>query len=135
MKKLLFVALFLASQGSFSQETITPKTVTEDNNIYSTTGIEMKPEYPGGTSAFYKFVGKNYNVPSDKNFKGGKVYASFVIEKDGSLTEVKILRDCGFGSGDEAKRVLLLSPKWKPAMQNNVPVRCMYTLPITLSSN
>ncbi len=107
----------------------------EDNNLYNTAGIEFKPEFPGGTPEFYKYISYSYNKPSDKNFKGGKVFASFVVEKDGSVTDVKIIKDCGFGTGDEAKRVLLKCPKWKPGRLNNKPVRCQYMIPITLTSN
>jgi protein TonB len=113
-----------------------PAEIKEDpNKILSAMEVESKPEFPGGPQMFYSFVGKNYLIPDDERFKGGKVFASFVVEKDGTVTDVKILRDCGFGSGEQLKRVLLLSPKWKPAMQNNQPVRCMYTIPVTISSS
>lgn len=109
--------------------------VAGEEEIFNTAGVETKPEFPGGLREFYMFIGKNYQAPSDKDFKGGKVLVSFVIEKDGSVSDVKIVKDCGFGSGDEAKRVLSISPKWAPATQNNVPVRCEYMLPISLASN
>lgn len=112
-----------------------PAPVEGDNKIYSTTGIEKKPEFPGGIELFYKFIGTNFHVPEVDNFPGGKVYVSFVIEKDGSVTEAKVLRDVGFGAGAEAIRVLGQCPKWNPGMQDGKPVRVMYTLPISLQSN
>lgn len=107
--------------------------VEEDNTIYSTAGIEVQPEYPGGIQKFYAFVGKNYQMPEEEGLKG-KVYVSFVVEKDGTLTDIKVIRDIGYGTGKEAIRVLKSSPKWSPAEQNGKKVRCAYTLPISLVS-
>jgi protein TonB len=109
-----------------------PAVVEEDNTIYNSAGIEVKPEFPGGMAKFYKFIENNYNVPSES--PGGKVFIQFVVEKDGSLTDIKILRDIGHGTGKEAERVLRKSPKWTPAEQNGKKVRCSYQLPITLQA-
>jgi hypothetical protein len=93
----------------------------------------IKPEFPGGLLAFYKFIGSNFKTPS--GLKGnGKVYITFMIEKDGSLSEFEILRDMGFVTGEEAIRVLKLSPKWIPGKENNEPVRVKYSLPITIQA-
>ncbi|PWA11253.1 energy transducer TonB [Flavobacterium laiguense] len=62
----------------------------------------------------------------------GKVYITFVVEKDGSLSEFKILRDVGYGTGDEAIRVMKLCPKWIPGKIDGKPVRVLYSLPITI---
>lgn len=109
-----------------------PAVVEDDNTIYNSAGIEVKPEFPGGMAKFYKFIENNYNVPSDS--PGGKVFIQFVVEKDGSLTDIKVLRDIGYGTGKEAERVLRKSPKWTPAEQNGKKVRCSYQLPITLTA-
>jgi periplasmic protein TonB len=63
------------------------------------------------------------------------VFVSFVIEKDGSLTDIKVLKDAGFGTGDEAIRVLKKCKNWVPGEQSGKKVRCSYTLPINLKSN
>ncbi|RTY92515.1 energy transducer TonB [Flavobacterium sp. GT3R68] len=107
--------------------------VEEDNNIYNTAGIEVKPAFPGGIDKFYKFVGNNYRTPEEEGLKG-KVYVTFVVEKDGSLTDIKVIRDIGFGTGKEAIRVLKSSPKWVPGEQNGKKVRVLYSLPITIQS-
>ncbi|WP_413999403.1 energy transducer TonB [Flavobacterium sp. W1B] len=109
------------------------KVVEEDNQIYNTAGIEVKPEFPGGIEKFYSFVGKNYRAPEEEGLKG-KVYVTFVVEKDGSLTDIKVLRDIGYGTGKEAIRVLSKCPKWNPGVQNGKPVRVLYSLPITIQS-
>lgn len=107
--------------------------VEEDNQIYNTAGIEVKPDFPGGMDKFYSFVGKNYRTPEEEGLKG-KVYVTFVVEKDGSLTDIKVLRDIGYGTGAEAVRVLKKCPKWSPGVQNGKPVRVLYSLPITIQS-
>jgi protein TonB len=107
--------------------------VEEDNNIYNTAGIEVKPDFPGGIDKFYKYVGKNYQVPEEEGLKG-KVFVSFVVEKDGSLTDIKVIRDIGYGTGKEAIRVLKSCPKWNPGEQNGKKVRVLYSLPINIQS-
>lgn len=94
---------------------------------------DVKPEFPGGIEAFYKYIGNNYKLPSVKGLTG-KVYVTYVINTDGSIVDVKILRDIGYGTGQEAIRVLENSPKWKPAEQNGQKVRCLFSLPIALQS-
>jgi len=109
------------------------KVTEEDNSLYNTAGIEIKPEFPGGIDNFYKFVKKNYVAPDEPGIKGN-VIVYFVVEKDGSLTDVKVLRDVGFGSGAEALRVLRKCPRWTPGEQNGKKVRCSYTLPIKIQT-
>jgi protein TonB len=112
-----------------------PKDVVEaeDTNIYNTAGIEVKPDFPGGIEKFYSYVGKNYQVPEEEGLKG-KVFVSFVVEKDGSLTDIKVIRDIGYGTGKEAIRVLKSCPKWNPGEQNGKKVRVLYSLPINIQS-
>ena len=107
--------------------------VEEDNTIYNTAGIEVKPDFPGGIDKFLAFVGKNYQAPEEEGLKG-KVYVTFVVEKDGSLTDIKVLRDIGYGTGKEAIRVLNKSPRWTPGEQNGKKVRCTFSLPINIQS-
>jgi protein TonB len=107
--------------------------VEEDNTVYSMAGIEVKPEFPGGIAKFYNFVKNNYQAPDEPGLKG-KVFVQFTVEKDGSLTDIKVLRDVGFGTGKEAERVLRKSPKWTPAEQNGKKVRCSYQLPISIET-
>ena len=107
--------------------------VEEDNTVYNTAGIEVKPEFPGGIEKFYSFVQKNYNMPDQEGLKG-KVSVTFVVEKDGSLTDIKVLRDIGYGTGKEAIRVLKATPRCNPGEQNGKKVRCTFSLPISLQS-
>lgn len=107
--------------------------VEEDNTVYNTAGIEVKPDFPGGMDKFNAFVAKNYQAPEEEGLKG-KVYVTFVVEKDGSLTDIKVLRDIGYGTGKEAIRVLNKCPKWTPGEQNGKKVRCTFSLPISIQS-
>lgn len=109
--------------------TITPD---DDNLIYNTAGIEVKPNFPGGLEKFYQFFNNNFQIPDEEGLKG-KVYATFVVEKDGALSEIKILRDIGYGTGKECIRVLKLSPKWIPGKQNEKIVRVLYSMPFPIS--
>ena len=111
-------------------------TINKEKNrdIYETNEISEKPDFPNGMKEFYKFVALNFKAPENpKNLKG-KIYITFIIEKDGSITNVRSIRDIGYGTGEEAIRVLKLSPKWTPGKVNNEPVRVMYSLPITVTS-
>jgi protein TonB len=111
----------------------TGQVTEEDNSVYNLAGIELKPDFPGGMDKFYKFIGKNYQVPEEEGLKG-KVFVSFVVEKDGTLTDIKVIRDIGYGTGKEAMRVLKSCPKWNPGEQNGKKVRVLYSLPISIQS-
>lgn len=137
MKKIVVIVLLLTFQFGFSQVTTT-KVPVEDVDyglLYSTGTVDVKPEFPGGIQEFYQYISRNFYAPSDKNFKGGKIFVSFVVERDGSITDIVVKKDVGFGTKEETIRVLKECIKWKPAEQNGKTVRCSYMLPIVLSSN
>lgn len=94
---------------------------------------DKKPDFPGGMMKFYEFVGHNFKAPEEKI--SGKVYVKFIVETDGSLSNFKILRDIGYGTGEEAVRVLKLSPKWIPAEKDGKKVAAEFSLPITIHGN
>ena len=127
---ILYSLLFFSGLNCFSQENNQDK----EKESYKYNTIEKKPEFPGGMEAFFKYIGNNYKTPKVSNLSG-KIYLNFVIEKDGSIVEVKVLRDLGYGTGEEAVRVLSESPKWSPGMQNGQPVRVMFNLPISIQSS
>jgi periplasmic protein TonB len=108
--------------------------VEDDNGLYNSAGVEVKPEYPGGIDKFYKYVQNNFEQPEDEGFPGGRLIVSFVVEKDGSLTDIKV-RDIGYGTKAAAEKLLRKCPRWTPAEQNGKKVRCSYTLPILLQAN
>ncbi|MFC0778534.1 energy transducer TonB [Flavobacterium sp. HJSW_4] len=105
-----------------------------DDFVYNTAGVEVKPVYTGGMEKFYQFVDNNFKSPTgeDIDLKGEKIYVSFIVEKDGSLSDIKILRDAGYGTGAEAIRVIKKGNKWIPGQQNGKNVRVIYAVPITI---
>lgn len=105
--------------------------VEEDTKVYVAVEVQAGPN--GGMPAFYKKFASSFNAPEvDEGVTQIRVMLSFVVEKDGSFTDVKVLRDPGYGAGKEAIRVLKSMPNWKPAIQNGRPVRSQFTLPITI---
>ncbi|WPU96211.1 TonB family protein [Mucilaginibacter sabulilitoris] len=104
----------------------------EDNGVKELGTLEVMPEPVGGAAAWAKFLQKNLRFPAVAQEQGvsGKVLLSFIIEKDGSLSNIKIERGAGYGFDEEALRVLKLAKAWKPGIQNNQPVRVRYNIPI-----
>lgn len=91
------------------------------------------PTFSGGMTSFLKFIMNNYRVPDVEGLKG-KIFVSFIVDVDGSLIEIKVIKDIGYGTGEEAIRVLKLSPKWTPGILEGKPVKCEYSLPINIQS-
>ncbi len=125
------VLVFSKSNYHLFETKVSTRITDEDTNkIY--TYVEDMPSYPGGDSARMNFILKNIKYPTLAKEQGieGTVYIQFVVEKDGSLTDVKLLREIGGGLGEEAIRVVKLMPKWNPAKHRGVPVRALFYLPI-----
>jgi protein TonB len=93
--------------------------------------VEDMPEFPGGEQAMMKFVSENVQYPEEAKEKeiSGRVLVGFIVEKDGSVNEVKIVRGIGGGCDEEAVRVVKAMPKWKPGKQDGKTVRVSYTMP------
>lgn len=109
-----------------------PAAAKDENSVYSFSEAEKKPEFPGGLEMFYEFIAKNYIIPQNPELKGGRIFVQFVIEKDGAVTDVKVLRGLGFGTGEEAIRVLQRCPNWIPGEAGGKPVKVMYSIPIKI---
>jgi TonB family protein len=97
--------------------------------------VDTPPVFPGGLEKFYELIGKNIRYPSEARRNGiqGRVIVSFIIEKDGTLTNVKVIRGIGDGCDEEAIRIIKLSSPWMPGIQNGNLVRVSYTVPIGFS--
>ncbi|OXB13384.1 energy transducer TonB [Flavobacterium reichenbachii] len=104
------------------------------NGVYPAGNLTVKPTYPGGMEEFYKFAGHFFKVPKtpDGVLLKGKIYVTFVVEEDGSLTGFRVLRDLGYGTGEEALRILRMSQKWIPGEIHGEIVAAQYTLPISI---
>ncbi len=96
------------------------------------TFVEDYPEFPGGDKALREYILNNIKYPEVARTSGitGTVYVQFVVEKDGSISDVKVVRGIGGGCDEEAVRVVKSMPRWKPGKQRGQPVRVYFTLPI-----
>ncbi|WP_295655216.1 energy transducer TonB [uncultured Mucilaginibacter sp.] len=114
---------------------VTTPGVTEESTETVFKAVEVEPAPIGGIDNYYKFLGKRINYPTAAKEAGtqGNVILTFVVERDGSLTEIKALRDPGNGLAEEAIRVLKLAPHWTPGIQNGKKVRVQYTIPISFT--
>ena len=101
----------------------------------TTATLEKQPLYPGGLGKFVKDVTEKFKTPElETDSKTLKVLVNFVVEKDGTLTNIKVLRDPGHNLGKEALRVLnSMKTKWSPGYKNGVPVRTSFNLPIVIN--
>lgn len=104
-----------------------------DNTVYDANGVDKYPEFEGGMAAWVKFIRRNLNYPSmaQEREVQGKVFISFVVEIDGSITDVTLIKGIGSGCDEEAMRVIRKSPKWQPGQQQNKKVRVRYTMPLS----
>jgi TonB family protein len=102
----------------------------DNDSIYNI--VEQMPQFPGGDPAMFEFISKNVKYPQKAKDEGiqGRVFIQFVVEKDGSVGEVKLLRGIGGGCDEEGIRVVKSMPKWTPGQQAGKAVRVLYTLPI-----
>lgn len=94
--------------------------------------VDEMPSFPGGDESLMKFFNENIRYPQSAKESGinGKVFITFIIDENGKVTEVKVLRGIGGGCDEEAVRVARLMPQWNPGKQNGKAVRVEYNMPI-----
>lgn len=107
----------------------------DDNKVYDFVSIEKVPDFPGGMKKFYEYLGKAIKYPpmAQENNVQGKVFLSFVVERNGELTDIAVIRGPGSGTNEEAVRVLKASPRWVPGIQNGKPVRVKYNIQVNFT--
>ncbi|MCQ2222914.1 MAG: TonB family protein [Bacteroidaceae bacterium] len=107
----------------------------DDDKIFDV--VEQNAQFPGGEEACYQWLSKNIKYPSICQEQGiqGRVFVSFVVNKDGSIVDVKVMRSPDDNLSKEAERVVKLMPKWKPARQGNKTVRSRFNLPVMFRLN
>lgn len=127
MKKLFLIVFFMAfvSVNAYSQSK------EQDDAVYSM--VSEQPSFPEGMQKMMKFISENRKYPAEAKAKDihGKVIVAFVVERDGSLSDVKIRRGIGYGCDEEAIRLIKSMPKWTPGKQNGKAVRVSFMLPVT----
>jgi len=117
------------NKSAASQETIDNQGAGPDF-VYMT--VEEMPEFPGGVNELVSFVARNLRYPGEAQRKGiqGKVFVGFVVEKDGSVGNVRVVNGVDFDLDAEAVRVVKLLPNWRPGKIKGEAVRVAYTIPI-----
>jgi len=140
MKKLFITVILLIFTACLKAQTSTPEappdldkiTIEENVDSSKTIAAERIPEFPGGLEKFMSYVTQNFRMPRSSH-NAGKVIVAFIIEKDGSVTNVKVSRGLSSDIDHEAIRVVSRSPKWLPGIQNGKAVRVGYSIPITIN--
>ena len=130
---LLLAAFGFAASAQSNEADVNAAIVEEEVFVV----VEQDPEFPGGMEKLYQYLSSNIQYPVEAKAKKitGTVYISFVIEKDGSISNIKQLRCPDESLCAEAVRVVQNMPKWKPGRQRGKPVRVQYTLPIKFNLN
>ncbi len=146
ISKLTAILLFFSiSSCTFAQEIEVdpelkqaPSLITKNDTLQITDSgdvfvfVENAPEFPGGDEARIKYLQENIQYPKEAKEAGiqGTVFVTFVVEKDGRITNVKVLRGVGGGLDEESVRVIRNMPRWKPGTQRGKAVRVQYNMPI-----
>jgi protein TonB len=109
------------------------KTVVAKKNQQVFDVVEKMPEYPGGQAALFEYLQKNVKYPADAEKKKveGRVLVTFVVNTDGSITDIEVVRKTFPSLDAEAVRVISGMPRWKPGEQKGQKVRVKYTVPLT----
>ncbi len=132
-----FYYVLTAGENRISgNSTFTPAKIAESEGpVFNV--VEKMPQFPGGTSQLMKYLGDNIKYPAEAKEKGiqGRVYVNFVVEADGSISSVNVLRGIGAGCDEEAIRVVSNMPAWTPGEQRGKPVRVSFNLPIKYALN
>lgn len=107
-----------------------PKGPIDTNDVYIIP--DVNPEFPGGKDAMFAFLQENIRYPKEARDAKveGKVLVRFIVERDGSISQLEVKRDIGYGCGEEALRVMRKMPKWKPGKVRDTAVRCQFFVPV-----
>ena len=127
---VVFVPARANAQDKKEKTTQTHKDTTTDDKVYEV--CEQMPIFEGGDAALLKYLGENLKYPDNTKDRGvqGRLVIGFIVEKDGSLTDVKVLRPMDIDLDAEVLRLVKGMPKWIPGRQNGKRVRVRYLLPI-----
>ena len=134
MKNFLFLTVLMAAMATTLHAQIADEHEDEYQLINNTImiDVEKQPEFRGGMEGLMNYLSTNIVYPekAKEEHITGTVYVRFVVEKDGSVSNVKVLRGIGGGCDEEAVRVVSKMPRWEPRMHKGKPVRVQYTLPL-----
>ena len=128
MKHFFIAALLLLAANVFAQDTAYSS--KGEDSVYIT--VEVMPEFPGGENKLFRFLAQNIKYPAYalENGISGVVYVRFIVEEDGTLNNIDVIKSPHKSLSEEALRVVQHMPKWKPAMQEGKAVKVRFNLPI-----
>ena len=134
MKKFIILSMMavLSLMTAYAQKTV----VSQSNqNVYD--HVEVMPEFVGGMTAMMKYLQTNVKYPEDaiRQKLGGRVMVQFVVETDGTISNVRVAKTVFPSLDNEAVRVVKAMPKWKPGKVNGRPVRVNFSLPVVFNIN
>ncbi len=144
MKKLTILILICFAQTIWAQASKTTNIKSavnkesqnvDKNKVYNIDVVDVKPEFEGGLKRFHKFISNNMRYPDEELRVKGTVDINYIVEKDGTLSDIKVNKDLGYGTGAEAIRILKKSPKWIPGTHDHKLVRVLYYLSIPIPAN
>lgn len=132
MKRIIMMAI-AACMMTLGAQAQVQKGNTAPQDVFDV--VEEMPQYPGGMQAMLSFLQENITYPKDAQEKkiSGRVLVTFVVEKDGSISNVETVKSVFPSLDEEAVRIVKAMPNWKPGKQNGKVVRVKYTLPISFS--
>lgn len=135
MRSFIFLFLVLFSVNTLQSQGFSAKEIYHDDGgekIYHWDDITKKPEFTGGENKMYQYIGRHLEFPKQaiKKQISGRVFLSFVIEADGRITNVKVIKSLEESCNKEAKRVIESFPKWRPGELNGKAVRVQFNMPI-----
>ena len=126
MKKLFLIMFFMAfvSANAYSQSD------DSDNSVYAM--VDERAQFPGGQNEMLKYLQENLQYPeaAKANNVHGRVFVKFIVERDGSLSDIKVMKGLGNGCDEEAIRLIQSMPKWKPGKNKGKEVRTSMTVPV-----
>ncbi|EHQ31148.1 TonB family protein [Mucilaginibacter paludis DSM 18603] len=135
MNKYLLILLITTLPYTLRAQRVTVTKIPE--NKINNKALDVEPKFPGGAKAFYKYISKNIAYDKDAEAKDmqGIVTISMAIEKDGRITDVKVVKGVSDIVDKEVVRVISSSPMWKPGMQHGAPIKVRYTFKIALTAS
>ena len=133
MKKILIVISLILCGVAVSAQNDTVGVDDGDEMVF--VPFEVDPEFPGGIDALYDYICCNVSYPDEAREKGitGKVYVTFVVDRDGSVANVKVVEDIGGGCAEAVVEAVKNMPRWKPALRGKKPVRTQFSLPVSFN--
>ena len=121
----------LEEEGEVTEGFVVPW-IDESDELEVYQIVEQMPEFPGGEEAMMQYIAEQVKYPAEAKKAGayGRVFIGFIVEPDGSLSDIKVLRGMGYGCDEEALRVVKSMPKWQPGMHRGKAVRVQYLVPV-----